>query len=184
MRAAVLLVAGLVASAFARLGGVPDVTMHDNYVYFNSDEPVSVAFSMDYYALTNGQPWGGVSTSGNSILVRAGRHDSPEVAALFENGTSFLNMLATEHVLDTEPEDLNFAIFGSISFTIGNRSANCTDFRVAQGHELFTNNWWLASPACLATPLSDNMVCTCNGFQQVQFHTQGKSDQMLVYIDS
>jgi len=157
--------------------------MRQNYIYFSSDsEAVAVQFSMDYYSLSPGQPWGGVSTSGNSILVQAGRHDSPEVAAAFENGTSFLNMIATEKFLDGEPNDLNFAIFGSVSFTIGNLTANCTDFRIAQGHYLFTNNWWLASPACLT--LQDDMQCTCDNFAKVQFHSEGKSDQILVYIDT
>ena len=76
----------------------------------------------------------------------AGRKGSHEPAAEFNDGLSLLNMVASEKILDAEPSKLNFAVFGTLSLSFdGSEPVICEDFRLGQGHYVFTNNWWLAS---------------------------------------
>ncbi|MGN6104775.1 MAG: hypothetical protein ACTHU0_06720, partial [Kofleriaceae bacterium] len=99
--------------------------MHDNDVLFYSgqDPHPNVRFDLDSHSITDGQPWGGMSYSGRTITVRAGRHASQSVAnwfnaqfsgaaALRQAGAGAWGTLPTN---DFHPGGLNFAIRGTLS---------------------------------------------------------------------
>jgi len=158
--------------------------IHDNNFWFDSNATVVIQFAVNHTVITGGQPYGGVFTDGNKITVKAGRHGSSEPAAEFNNGISLLNMVATEKILDAEPKDLNFAVFGTLSISFdGGDALICDEFRIGQGHYLFTNNWWLGSKNMLWD--GGDLVYTCadkNGkWLSLQFHVEGKSDRITVH---
>jgi hypothetical protein len=49
------------------------------------------------------------------------------------------------------PGDLNFAVGGELTCTIGNHAYVCPDFRIGQGNTATLENYWLASSQCLTT---------------------------------
>ncbi len=79
------------------------------------------------------------------ITCGGNQHDTRDrhvMSCLSVDGISLLNMVATEKILDAEPKDMNFAVFGTLSLTFAGGSAIiCDDFRLGQGHVIFTNNW-------------------------------------------
>jgi hypothetical protein len=111
-----------------------------NSFYFDSNLTVTASFNLSRYAISSGAAWGGVSTSANQVIVVADRHGTPEVAAQFTDSLGLLNMFPTERVIDGEPKDLNFAIFGSLQLNLTTDAFLCDDFRLAQGHYGTTNN--------------------------------------------
>ena len=149
---------------------------HDNWVYFEGNGTLTANFSVDHYAITKGQPYGGVTQSGNGIKVSAGRHGSEECAAAFVDGVILVNLLATKNMIDMLPHELNFGIFGNLTLRTGNKSVTCQNFRIAQGHYGTTNNWWMGAPYCITAPTTQKMTCYCP--QKVVFHGLGKSDKM------
>jgi hypothetical protein len=161
-----------------------DTKVHDNKFYFESNSSVSVSVTVNRFEITHGQPYHGVFASGNEINIKAGRKGSSGPAAAFNDGVSLVNMLATEKILDAEPKDLNFVMFANISITFDNSlTLECQDFRLGQGHVLFTNNWWIASKNCLWD--GGDVVCTCTkdgGWETgaIQFHIIDKSDKIYV----
>eukprot|EP01060_Flectonema_neradi_P021385 TRINITY_DN2898_c4_g1_i2.p1 TRINITY_DN2898_c4_g1~~TRINITY_DN2898_c4_g1_i2.p1 ORF type:complete len:176 (+),score=40.31 TRINITY_DN2898_c4_g1_i2:226-753(+) len=150
---------------------------HDNWIYFDGNSSLTVNFSLDHHSITKGQPYSGVSVSGNGIKVRAGRHESEECAAAFVDGVTALNVLATKHMIDALPHKLNFAIFGNLTLTgSNNNTVECRNFRIAQGHYDTTNNWWMGAEYCVTAPTTQKMTCECS--QKVEFHGLDKSDKM------
>ena len=64
--------------------------------------------------------------------------------------------------LNMTPDKLNFVVYGSINFTFADKTIQCPDFRIAQGHGLwFSNNWWMGSSDCAHIPESHQIVCCC-----------------------
>ncbi|KAJ9462179.1 hypothetical protein DIPPA_05572 [Diplonema papillatum] len=165
-----------VASA-ATAGGA---TLHDNYVYWDTSGSVSVvSYTLTEYAVTSGQPWGGIGWAGNMIDVKAGRSGSDNVARVFVNGLNPSCVLATISGPDQLPETLNFATFGNITFNLNGASTSCGDFRLAQGHVVGINNWWMGGPGCYGGT-SNTLVCRCDNGRMLQFKTEGQSDRMIV----
>ena len=128
--------------------------IHDNYVSF--DGVSSVQFSETSHSITDGQPYGGVAFSDNWLDVKAGRHESSEVADDFNDGITGDKALGLCTMSDSLPEELNFAVFGTL--TIG--STDCQEIRLAQGHRPpGINNWWLAGAQCVLDGRS--LKCPC-----------------------
>merc|ERR1712086_602468 len=59
---------------------------------------------------------------------------------------------------------LNFVVYGTMSFTIGDKTYDCKDFRVGQGHHGFDNNWWVGSSECVTIPDSEVYKCKCGAW--------------------
>ena len=164
-----------VACALQKALGKP--TIRDNYVDFFYGEPRkehfvnSVQFDETSHSITQGQPYGGVSSVDGynyKLDVRAGRHGSEEVARDFNagiTGDNALGLLAS----DSLPEELNFAVFGTLSVTIGNITRDCQEIRLAQGHKATQNNWWLAGTQCVLD--GTDLHCGCgDSHPNVHFH--------------
>lgn len=139
------------------------------YVYFfkdpaTNDTVQTVQFDLKSHAITQGQPWGGVSagldTIGCYLDVMAGRHGSEWVAYDFNDGITWDNAFGL-FADDPLPRKLNFAIFGTLSLTINNTALVCPDMRIAQGHVVMSNNWWIAGTECYHQDGIDGLICPC-----------------------
>ena len=157
----------------------------DNYVYFYQNDPMcfstpivqSVQFNETSHSITQGQPYEGVFTLGYYLDVRAGRHESEEVARDFNAGITPDNALGLDKfTLETPlPSELNFAVFGTMSVTIDDATRVCLDMRIAQGHYLGTNNWWIAGTKCHHQNGAYGLTCPC-GHTNVTFHECGVAE--------
>ena len=144
------------ACALQKALGKPKV--RDNYVLFfqydgkNTGPPVqSLQFNETSHSITQGQPYEGVSSvDGYMLDVRAGRHGSEEVAQDFNAGITGNNALGayTSRQDPPLPAELNFAVFGNLSFSIDWGPWACQEMRIAQGHNFLENNWWIAGTKC------------------------------------
>ena len=131
---------------------------HDNEVYFTG---ATIAYNETSHVITDGQPYSGVTTSGDDMDVHAGRKGSEEPAGAFTQGLGLLNVIGL-NALDQMPKDLNFVVLGEMTFEFptGN-SFTCPDFRVGQGHSGFSNNWWIGSTDCTSIPTTHQLTCCC-----------------------
>lgn len=145
-------VAGLAALIGATCGATA-ATMHDNYVYFWVGGGLqSFSFTPLQYSISPGQPYGG-TTSGISkpgeqgyILVKAGRHKTSGVAQWFKGQVDGGATMVCNST-GSFPEELNFAVEGTLKFTTGGKDYTCDDFIVSQGSYLhLSNNWWVGGP--------------------------------------
>ena len=121
--------------------------IRDNYVYFIHDRNkpnVQVQLNETSHSVTQGQPYEGVFTLGYYLDVRAGCHESSEVADDFNAGITGENALGLYTISDSLPEELNFEVFGTLSVTIDDTARVCPEMRIAQGHYPGMNNWWIA----------------------------------------
>jgi hypothetical protein len=124
---------------------------HDNQVFIAINGVTAFSFTQTGYSITNGQPYSGV-TSGISksgaqaqITVMAGRKGSSGPAQWFQQQVGSGQTL----VCDTSgsfPDDLNFAVEGTINMTVGGKNITCNNVLVAQGNYLTVNNWWMGGP--------------------------------------
>ena len=162
--------------------------IRDNYVYFYQYGKAeaqyavqSVRFHETSHSITQGQPYEGVFTLGYYLDVRAGRHESEEVAHDFNAGISPDNALglATSAQEPPLPAELNFAVFGTMSVTIDDATRVCPEMRIAQdhapvqsaslgrrGHANVENNWWIAGTKCYRQ--NYGLRCSC-GHTNVTF---------------
>ncbi len=158
-------------------------TQHDNEFNFNPQQNIySVVFKFSDYIVTYGQPWGGVTSDGGKITVKAGRKGSKECAEWFKDYVSsdFSNMIHTVggHNL---PDNLNFAIKGTLTF-------DNQDFEIClgQGHRESTgeNNWHLASKSIVADPDAKNGVLKNGvlGIRLLQNGTHAFDLSMLSFV--
>ena len=153
-------------AACALQKGLGKPKIRDNYVYFHGvyllAPVVSVQFDETSHSVTQGQPYEGVFSLGYYLDVRAGRHESEEVAHDFYAGLTPDNALGlfTDAPL---PSELNFAVFGTMSLIIGNATTVCPEMRIAQGHIPATyNNWWIAGTACYHQDGIVGLTCPCD----------------------
>ena len=153
-------------TACALQKGLGKPKIRDNYVYFHGvyllAPVVSVQFDETSHSVTQGQPYEGVFSLGYYLDVRAGRHESEEVAHDFYAGLTPDNALGlfTDAPL---PSELNFAVFGTMSLIIGNATTVCPEMRIAQGHIPATyNNWWIAGTACYHQDGIVGLTCPCD----------------------
>mgnify|MGYP000096947955 CR=1 FL=1 len=158
------LVASSVPLACARLNGAlqqVEVSVRDNKVDFDGVDTLS--FDLDHYSISDGQPFDGVSVSGNTLDIRAGRHGSSGPAADFGAGITQVNAMGLKTAwphLTLLPNDLNFVVFGNLTFTFSSgETATCDGIRLGQGHHGFDNNWWIGDKQCLTIPDSNKFTC-------------------------
>ena len=96
------------------------------------------------HCITNGQTWKGMAANKNgentTVCINAGRKNSKKVAEWFKTQVEGCFVCDS---FDKWPEDLNFAVKTTLTFTVGNQSAYA-DVIIAQGHNARSrNNWWL-----------------------------------------
>ena len=145
--------------------------IHDNYVYFEKPvhNPVqSVQFDETSHSISDGQPYGGVFTLGYYLDVKAGRHETAEVAQYFNAGITPDNALGLDTKLDPDPplpSELNFAISGNLSVAMDiNTTGVCTEMKIAQGHRPTVNNWWIAGTKCYHNSATAGLTCPCGNY--------------------
>lgn len=119
-----------------------EATARSNELSFNG--LVSVNFSVQSHAITSGQPFNGVSSSGTTLTVSAGRKHSKSVADWF-NAQSSGAKLPTHTELKA-PDELNFAIRGTLTLNDGNGPVVCPNVVIAQGNYGTVNYWWISAP--------------------------------------
>ncbi|MFL0198817.1 hypothetical protein ACJDU8_25180 [Clostridium sp. WILCCON 0269] len=145
-------------------------TEHDNEFDFEASTNVtSISFKFnDNYVITDGQPWGGVSSDGGKIIVKAGRSGSEKCAKWFKDyvASNCNNMI---HTCDGDnlPDKLNFAIQGILTVD-GQNFEVC----IGQGHRDSTgeNNWHIASKSIIADADAKNGAL---GIRMLQDGTYG-----------
>jgi hypothetical protein len=135
--------------------------IHDNEFGLNMLGMSDFSFTVSKYHVTEGQPWGGVTSKcdrkGATIIVKAGRDSDGEpgkaTAEWFlaqVDGGSAIGCQTTSKT----PGGLNFAFEGTMVFKHDGRLYTGTDIVIAQGHTGGSrNNWWLGGPKML--PIAD-----------------------------
>ena len=127
----------------------------------------SVQFDETSHSISNGQPYEGVFTLGYYLDVRAGRHETAEVAQYFNAGITPDNALGllTSKSDPPLPSELNFAISGNLSVAMDiNTTAVCTEMKIAQGHRPTVNNWWIAGTKCYHNSATAGLTCPCGNY--------------------
>ncbi|EJN6828157.1 flagellin [Vibrio cidicii] len=119
-------------------------TLHNNEFTFNIEGLSEISFAETDHKVTSGQPYEGVTCKGNTLIVKAGRHNSKDVAKWFLNNTRAGGCIAKTYN-DERPEELNFAVRGKLSLYIHGVTYTFDDFVIGQGHFLSNNNWWIGS---------------------------------------
>ena len=128
------------------------------------------------HSITSGQPYGGLSCSGNTITIKAGRKNSAGVANSFKNGLTGSNMFCSDGSCGSTPDDLNFYVTMNLTMIVGGQKLTLESLRVGQGHYFTTNNWWIAGSKC-----SDNgktLDCGSTTADTSVLFTQGGSDKV------
>ncbi len=46
------------------------------------------------------------------------------------------------------PKELNFAMYGDLTFEIANERYKCQNYIIAQGSVMTRENWWIGSTEC------------------------------------
>ena len=161
--------------------------IHDNYIYFEKSffNPVqSVQFHETSHSISDGQPYEGVFTLGHYLDVRAGRHETAEVAQYFNAGITpdnALGFLISESD-PTLPSELNFAISGNLSVAMDiNTTGVCTEMKIAQGDHPAVNNWWIAGTKCYHN--SAGLECPCGNYNVTFSVPDGVTDFFYVRFD-
>ena len=182
MKASVLLVvAGLAlaaeASVTAAAGGLRSLAkMETNHFYLQGARITSC--TQLSYSITSGQPYGGLSCSGDTITIMAGRDNSKGVATSFKSGLTGGNMFCSDGSCGSTPDQLNFYVTMDITMTVGGQELTLKSLRIGQGHYAFTNNWWIASPQC--TSNGKTLQCTTTNADYYALFTQGSADKVSV----
>ncbi|AOT08402.1 hypothetical protein [Pseudoalteromonas luteoviolacea] len=118
--------------------------VHDNNFTFNLEGLSSVSFEVKDYNITQGQPFDGVTCDGRTLTVKAGRHNSSEVADWFKARINIGGIAKTYS--SHSPSSLNFAVTGTLTLNMKNGvTYTFDDFVLGQGHFASSNNWWIGS---------------------------------------
>ena len=109
-------------------------------------------------------------------------HGTAEVAQYFNAGITPDNALGLLTLGDPPlPSELNFAISGNLSVAMDiNTTAFCPEMKIAQGHRVGVNNWWIAGTKCYHN--SAGLECPC-GNHKVTFSDGVFSDVFYVQFD-
>ena len=169
-------------AACALQKGLGKPKIRDNYVYFYGyllATVESVQFDETSHSVTQGQPYEGVFTLGYYLDVRAGRHESEEVAHDFNAGITPDNAFGLWDQTMPLPSELNFAVFGTMSLTIDNTTTVCPEMRIAQGHVPMINNWWIAGTTCYHQNGIVGLTCPCDN-TNITFRNGGKEYEFSV----
>ena len=177
-----LVVAGLASAAgeavAAAAGGLRSLAkMETNHFYLQGARITSC--TQLSYSVTSGQPFGGLSCSGDTITIMAGRDNSKGVATSFKSGLTGSNMFCSDGSCGSTPDQLNFYVDMDLTMTVGGQELTLKSLRVGQGHYTFTNNWWIGGPQC--TSNGKTLQCTtANNASYNALFTQGSSDKVSV----
>ena len=119
---------------------------HDNDVYLHTNGLTGCSFTETGHSITSGQPYSGTTASGSdgkcTITVKAGRKKSSSVADWFTQQIGTGNAIACDSS-GPMPDELNFAVEGTLTLTQGDTVMTCENMIVAQGNFSSVNNWWL-----------------------------------------
>jgi hypothetical protein len=176
-----LFVAGLTSAAgepvAAAAGGLRSLAkMETNHFYLQGASIKSC--TQLSYSITSGQPYGGLSCSGDTITIMAGRDNSKGVATSFESGLTGGNMFCSDGSCGSMPDKLNFFVTMDLTIEVGGQELTLKSLRVGQGHYTFTNNWWIGGPQCISN--GKTLQCTSTNADYYALFTQGKSDKVSV----
>ena len=124
-------------------------TQHDNHVKLNLTGIEIQSFDVTDHSITDGQPYGGVTVSGDDeLVVKAGRSGSGSdgVAGWFKTTAKNGEVIGCD--IDVNyPSNLNFGIYGTLTFKLAGKIFVVKDLILAQGHNARDrNNWWLGGP--------------------------------------
>jgi hypothetical protein len=121
-------------------------TVHANAVQLRLTGSQILTFEVDAFSITLGQPYEGVTVEGDKIVVKAGRKGSPEVAKWFKT-TAKKGIVIACDTFDTYPSELNFGIYGTLTFEFAGKTFIVKDMLLAQGSSARSrNNWWVGGP--------------------------------------
>ncbi|CUV65808.1 hypothetical protein BN3087_450038 [Sulfurovum sp. enrichment culture clone C5] len=122
-------------------------TEHDNYLQLSLTGIKIKSFDVIDYSISDGQPYGGVTVSGDDKLnIKAGRHGSEKVAKWFKQ-IADTGVVAACDTFDSYPDKLNFAIYGTLTFKSAKKIWVVKNVLFAQGHSARSrNNWWVGGP--------------------------------------
>jgi hypothetical protein len=131
-------------------------TQHDNDFTFNFPGLTHIGFQERDHSISSGQPYGGVSIkNNNTVTIKAGRHKTTQVAHWFNDGVQGGGAIALTYS-DTAPQELNFAVRGTLTLVINNITYTAQNFILAQGSTpTGGNNWWLGSAQMSGVTHSD-----------------------------
>jgi hypothetical protein len=145
------------------------VSEHNNEVFFAINGISAFQFTETAHSVTKKQPYSGTTSDVSNpgaearIVVKAGRKKSTDVAKWFKTQVGSGQTL----VCDSKgnfPDELNFAVQGTLKMTIGDKKITCQNILVGQGHFGLNNNWWMGGPNMQGAhvSLSGATVQTCS----------------------
>ena len=100
-------------------------------------------------------------------------YETEEVAQFFNGGITPDNALGLDTSAESDPplpSELNFAVSRTLSVTMHNTTRVCPEMKIAQGHRVSTNNWWIAGTKCHHA--YEGLMCPC-GNHNVTFFDDG-----------
>lgn len=144
------------------------MTYRDNEVNFACGQNpglTGATFTITDYSISSGQDpqkkiydnLVTVADSGINLNFEIGRKGSPDVANWFSN-----KIKPNENTFNSNPGDLNFALFGTLTLSFGGPVAQKYTFSnimLAQGKSGSTNNWWFGGQNCTN---KSNHTVSCN----------------------
>lgn len=137
----------------------------------------SVTFQEQSHAIGSSSDWDGITSSGDSLTVRANRHGSSVPASVFKKDLGPGNMIGNRVRHDTMPALLNFAIVGTLGMNVDGVLVHCPDIRIGQGHTKSGrkeyNNWWMGGKNCYndGDDADGTLKCPCSNGAILEFET-------------
>lgn len=162
----------IVASLFVSVGCLVlsalsyAATEHDNEVFFDVAGVTAFTFDAKQHSITPGQPYSGVTSNVSRtnaegrIVVKAGRKGSAGVADWFNKEVGTGTKMVC-HSATNSPDNLNFAVSGTLTITAGSDTVTCNNVIIAQGHNT-KNNWWLGGPGMVGAVRGGEQRCSSN----------------------
>ena len=133
-------------------------TIRDNYVDLVLMDGIrNFRFkSEDIHCITDGQPWAGLSSypknKSYKMKICAGRKKSKKVALWFSKNVENGNTCGCD-TFSLKPQELNFAIKGTIHFEHEEEKYTVHDVVLGQGNTGGLNNWWIGGKQMLRVDL-------------------------------
>lgn len=138
---------------------------NDNMIYFHG--ATNVQYNVTNTSITDGEPapeitnWIGPHGATDGLDFFAHRKGSAKPAAFFAHRLMPLQTMGLKSKYSTDPDIMNFAAVGDLSFNINGTDFQCKEFHIGQGHEGIENNWWAGSTDCVSEPSLKRMTCAC-----------------------
>jgi hypothetical protein len=164
-------------AAAAAAGGLRSLAKTETNHFYLQGARITSCTQLSY-SITSGQPYGGLSCSGDTITIMAGRDNSKGIATSFKSGLTGGNMFCSDGSCGSTPDKLNFYVTMDLTIGVGGQELTLKSLRVGQGHYTFTNNWWIGGPQC--TSNGKTLQCTTTNADYDALFTQGSSDKVSV----